>query len=92
MEKAEINLVILSPSPEINKLTFSAIPTITTVAELREKISAAIVNHPAPGRQRLIYRGHALRDGKRTLKDIFTQEIVCLHAVYLQHIRDPNTG
>jgi hypothetical protein len=78
MEKVEINLVILSPSPEVNKLTLSSIPTATTIAELREKISTAVITHPAPERQRLIYRGHALVDGKRTLKDIFTQEIVCL--------------
>ena len=78
MEKSEINLVILSPSAEVNKLTFTAIPTATTVGELREKISAAAATHPVPARQRLIYRGHALMDVKKTLKDIFTQEIVCL--------------
>ena len=78
MEKANINLVILSPSSEVNKLTFSSIPTATTVGELRERITAAVVTHPVPGRQRLIYRGHALLDANRTLKDVFTQEIVGL--------------
>ena len=76
MEKTTINLVILSPSSEVNKLTFSSISTATTVGELRERISAAVISHPIPGRQRLIYRGHALLDATRTLKDIFTQEIV----------------
>ena len=76
MERSDINLVILSPSSEVNRLTFSSISTATTIGELREKISAAVVTHPAPGRQRLIYRGHALVDAKRTLKDVFTQEIV----------------
>lgn len=76
MAKTEINLVILSPSSEINKLTFSSISTATTVSELREKISAAVATHPHPRRQRLIYRGHPLLNASRTLKDIFTQEIV----------------
>lgn len=78
MEKTHINLVILSPSPEVNKLTFSGISTATNVGELREKISVIVATHPAPARQRLIYRGHALIDMGKTLKDIFTQEIVCL--------------
>lgn len=78
MEKTQIDLIILSPSAEVNKLTFPAIYTGTTIGELREKISAAAATHPAPARQRLIYRGHALVDAKKTLKEIFTQEIVCL--------------
>lgn len=78
MEKTHINLVILSPSQEVDKLTFSGIPIATSIGELRERISAAVATHPAPGRQRLIYRGHALIDVERTLKDIFTQELVCL--------------
>lgn len=82
MEKAHIDLIILSPSVEVNKLTFPAISTATTVGELREKISAAAVIHAAPARQRLIYRGHALVDAKKTLKEIFTQEIVCLQHPY----------
>ncbi len=76
MEKTQIDLIILSPSPEVNKLTFPAISTATTVGELREKISSAAVTHPAPTRQRLIYRGHPLIDAKKTLKEIFTQDIV----------------
>ena len=81
MEKSQIDLIILSPSPEVNKLTFPAISTATTVGELREKISSAAVTHPAPARQRLIYRGHALIDAKKTLKEIFTQDIVCFQDV-----------
>ncbi|KAL6720412.1 hypothetical protein ACLMJK_002334 [Lecanora helva] len=76
MEKTNINLVILSPSSEVNKLTFSSISTTTTIGELRERITAAVSSHPPPGRQRLIYRGHPLLDANRTLKDVFTQEIV----------------
>ena len=76
MEKTQIDLIILSPSPEVNKLTFPAISTTTTIGELRERISAAAVSHPPPTRQRLIYRGHALIDAKKTLKEVFTQDIV----------------
>ena len=76
MTKSEINLVVLSPSSEVNKLTFSPISTATTVAELKDKVTAAVVTHPNPRRQRLIYRGHPLLDVNRTLRDVFTQEIV----------------
>lgn len=81
-----MDLILLSPSPEVNKLTFPSIPTTTTIAELREKISAAVASHPAPGRQRLIYRGHALVDGRKTLKDTFTQEIVRLYDTFISHV------
>ena len=84
MEKTQIDLIILSPSPEVNKLTFPAISTATTVGELREKISSAAVTHPAPARQRLIYRGHALIDAMKTLKEIFTQDIVCYQDLYVR--------
>ncbi|KAF6238498.1 hypothetical protein HO173_003466 [Letharia columbiana] len=76
MEKTHINLVILSPSQEVNKLTFSGISTATSIGELRERISAEVATHPAPARQRLIYRGHPLIDVAKTLKDVFTQEII----------------
>ncbi len=87
MAKTEINLVILSPSSEVNRLTFSSIPTTTTVGELTGKIASAVVSHPPPGRQRLIYRGHALTDYNRTLKDIFTQEIVGPMSAFCQRIK-----
>ena len=76
MEKTQIDLIILSPSSEVNKLTFPALSTATTVGELREKISSAAETHPAPSRQRLIYFGRPLNDAKKTLKEIFTQDIV----------------
>ena len=82
MEKTHINLVILSPSQEVNKLTFSSISTATTIGELKEKISAQVATHPAAARQRLIYRGHALVDVGKTLKEVFTQEIVCSSSIH----------
>ena len=76
MEKTQIDLVILSPSPEVNRLTFPALSTATSVGELREKISSAAATHPPPSRQRLIYLGRPLNDAKKTLKEIFTQATV----------------
>ena len=82
MEKSHINLVILSPLAEVNKLELPAVSTATSINELKEKISDLAVSHPAPSQQRLIYRGHALIRGEATLKEIFSQEIVC----FLIHI------
>ncbi len=77
-----ILLHVLSPSLEIpTKLTFSNVPTSTTVAELKTKISDAVPSRPAKERQRLIYRGKALVQEGATLKDIFSQETVCLVAI-----------
>ena len=84
MEKTQIDLIILSPSQEVNKLTFPALSTATTVGELREKISSAAVTHPPPSRQRLIYLGHPLNDAKKTLKEIFTQDIVRFQGLYVR--------
>ncbi|KAK4696466.1 hypothetical protein P7C71_g1439, partial [Lecanoromycetidae sp. Uapishka_2] len=81
MDKDRVNLIILSPTPEVNKLTFSDIPTTTTIGDLRERIFTAAPSHPAPARQRLIYRGHALIDAKKTLKDIDSSETLSLHLV-----------
>lgn len=72
-----ILLHVLSPSIEIpNKLTFSDVPTSTTVAELKTKICNAVPSRPATERQRLIYRGKALVKDGATLAEIFSQETV----------------
>lgn len=72
-----ILLHVLSPSIEIpNKLTFSDVPTTTTVAELKTKICNAVPSRPATERQRLIYRGKALVKDGATLAEIFSQETV----------------
>ena len=85
MEKTHINLVILSPSPDVTKLNFSNISTATTIGDLKEKISAEVATRPTPARQRLIYRGHALVDAGKSLKEVFTQEIVRSVPIHLHH-------
>ena len=87
-EKSRIDLVILSPSTEVNKLTFQHLSTDTTVSELKRKISGVVPSQPSANQQRLIYRGHALLRGEATLKDVFSQEIVCLQS--LEYISLPD--
>ena len=76
MAKTEITLVILSPNAAVNNLTFPSISTASTIGDLKEKIAATAVSHPPPNRQRLIYRGHAVTDSKKTIQEVFTQETV----------------
>lgn len=72
-----ILLHVLSPSIEIpNKLTFSDVPTSTTVAELKKRICNSVPSRPATERQRLIYRGKAIVKDGATLAEIFSQETV----------------
>lgn len=72
-----IVLHVLSPSTEVpKKLTFSSVPTSTTVGELKLKIRDAVATKPAPERQRLIYRGKALTNNVIMLRDVFGQDTV----------------
>ena len=76
--REEIQLKIISPSPEIGPLTFPSISTSFTVAQLKQKISdASETKVPLPIQQRLIFRGHVLAQEQRTLKEIFGQDTVC---------------
>lgn len=79
-ESPTIILHVLSPSViEVpNKITFPAIPTSTTIGELKSKICDALTSRPRPERQRLIYRGSLLIQENLTLKDVFTQDTVGL--------------
>lgn len=80
-----IVLHVLSPSTEVpKKLTFPAIPTSTTVGELKLKIRDAVATKPAPERQRLIYRGKALTNYSTMLSDLFGQDIVSNIALKLK--------
>ena len=72
-----IVLHVLSPSTEVpRKLTFSSVPTSTTVGELKLKIRDAVATKPTPERQRLIYRGKALTNDMIILRDVFGQDTV----------------
>ena len=80
-----IVLHVLSPSTEVPKrLTFPAVPTSTTVGELKLKIRDAVATKPAPERQRLIYRGKALTHESTMLKDVFGQDTVSTTALKLK--------
>ncbi|KAL8789960.1 MAG: hypothetical protein Q9213_000846 [Squamulea squamosa] len=88
-----IVLNILSPSTEEvpRRLTFSDIPTSTTVRELKERIRNTVPAQPALLRQRLIYQGKVLASDEISLKDAFSQEAInreeplSLHLVLSPH-------
>ena len=73
-----ITLHVLSPAPEVNggRITFPTISLDTTIAQLKSRIQNSIAAAPAPGRQRIIYRGRPLLDGNVTLKTVFQSEPV----------------
>jgi hypothetical protein len=65
-----ICLHVVSPGPE-NRQTFPSIPVTTSIAQLKLLIADASPSHPAPGRQRLIYRGRRLAVDTDTLANVF---------------------
>ena len=70
-------LHVLSPSVEVpNKITFPVMPVAMTIGELKYEIRDKVASRPGPERQRLIYRGKALVQERRTLREVFTQETV----------------
>lgn len=73
-EKHSINLNVISPSSP--PVTFHDISLTTSISELKSHISQSSPAHPPVGSQRLIYRGHPLIQGDRTLKDILSQDVV----------------
>jgi hypothetical protein len=76
-KRENINLNILSPSVEVpSRLSYSRIPTSTTIAELKRRIQNDVETRPSPERQRLIYRGRALVQEEKTLAEIFGDETV----------------
>lgn len=75
--KNEFQLNIISPSVQVQKLSFPAIPTSCTIQQLKQRISESAPTRVEPQRQRLIYRGHVLTQEQRTLGDVFGQETVC---------------
>ena len=72
--RTSITLHVVSPSSP--RITFENISIATTVLELKTKISETASTHPQVGTQRLIYRGHPVVQGERTLRDIFGQQTV----------------
>lgn len=77
-ETATINLKLLSPSAEVEgSITFTDLPTTTTIRELRSRIQDAVPSKPEPERMRLIYRGKVLSVESDTLGVIFGADNVC---------------
>ncbi|KAH5717847.1 hypothetical protein HBI18_170610 [Parastagonospora nodorum] len=74
-EPSTLNLKILSPSTEVEGgVSFTDLPTTTTIKELRRRIQDAVPSKPAPERMRLIYRGRVVANDADTLGNVFGAE------------------
>ena len=73
--RSTIQLNVISPSIQVQKITFSELPIAITVADLKSKISDAAPNKVEPSQQKLIYRGRVLNNGQKTLAEIFEHEV-----------------
>lgn len=81
-ENSTINLKILSPSSEVEGgITFTDLPTTTTIKELRSRIRDAVSSKPVPERMRLIYRGRVVANDADTLGNVFGAENVREHSL-----------
>jgi hypothetical protein len=67
-----IVLNVLSPSNEVpgGRITFPRIHLDTKLSQLKIRIQNVLQAAPAPARQRLIYRGHALLNTDATLRQV----------------------
>lgn len=65
-------LNVLSPSSEVpgGRITFPRIHLDTKLSQLKTRLRNVLQAAPAPERQRLIYRGHALLNADATLRQI----------------------
>ena len=69
-----IKLNVISPnSPSV---TLIDVPISTTIDALKQTIYEASPSHPPVTSQRLIYRGHPVIQGEKTLREVFTESIV----------------
>ena len=76
-----INLNVLCPSLQSpGRFTIENIPTTSTVAGLKDRISNALDSRPAHEAQRLIYRGKPLSEGSTVLRNIFDPADVSMTA------------
>lgn len=61
MAAQTVDVRVLSPSPEADGgITFAALPTSTSIGELKLKIRDTLPSHPAPERMRIIYLGRVV--------------------------------
>lgn len=71
-------LQVVSPSVGVTgPLSFSQLPSGTTVKQLKEKIRESLPMRPSDDHQRLIHRGRLLAKENETMSEIFGQETVC---------------
>jgi hypothetical protein len=71
-------LQVVSPSVGVNgPLSFSQLPTATTIKQLKERIREALSIRPPDENQRLIHRGRLLARETETMAEIFGQDTVC---------------
>ncbi len=70
-------LQVVSPSVGVNgPLSFSQLPTGTTVKQLKEKIRENLTMRPPDEHQRLIHRGRLLSREGETMVEVFGLETV----------------
>ncbi|KAF2143370.1 uncharacterized protein K452DRAFT_317527 [Aplosporella prunicola CBS 121167] len=84
MTEQTVDLRILSPSIEAEGgVSFRALPSSTTVGQLKVKIQDALPTHPVPERMRIIYQGRMLRDSI-PLAEVFGRDTAqMLHNVHM---------
>ncbi|KAK5142980.1 hypothetical protein LTR04_002048 [Oleoguttula sp. CCFEE 6159] len=87
-----VELKITGPSPELEGgISFAALPTTTTVGELKSKIREAMTSAPAVERQRLIHRGKLLASNTATLADVLGPDALRQEIIHTLHLvlREP---
>ena len=68
-----------NPRPPHN---FGAIPSTTTIGELRNRLETELLEHPRPQEQRLIYQGRPLMSNDATLREALRLEVLRAREVY----------
>jgi hypothetical protein len=76
-ELLSFTLIIVSPSTGVTSpLTFTQLPAVTTVSQLKAKIRDALPSKPLNEGQRLIHRGRLLARETESMLEIFGEETV----------------
>jgi hypothetical protein len=77
-EPLSFALTIVSPSTGVTSpLTFSQLPAVTTVSQLKAKIRDVLASKPLNESQRLIHRGRLLGRETESMLEVFGEEAVC---------------
>ncbi|TKA74972.1 hypothetical protein B0A49_02547 [Cryomyces minteri] len=82
-----VELKITGPSPELEGgISFAALPTTTTVGELKSKIREAMTSAPTVERQRLIHRGKLLASNTAMLADVLGPDALRQETTHTLHL------